>query len=496
MIRYGYKKIFDEFLFVANWIPIIHSNIHTTKASLTVEIPADYPVNISQSEGLEAKSEIIPEGYKRLTWQATDMKAFKEEWKSPPLLEWIPSVEIVPQNFQYGLKGSFESWKDYGQWQYSMNDNLDELTTQEQEIVTRLLDGVVDKKEKMRRLYHHLQDNTRYINVAIDLGGLKPFPAAYVCEKKYGDCKALSNYMKALLKFVGIESYYVKIYAGENPVKIKTDFPSQQFNHVVLCAPIDGDTVWFENTSSYNPFNYLGVFTQNRHALLVDGNNSRLVRTPGLMEADVQEVYTYRLKLDQNGHGTGNWSGRVKGDAFETYLALNRRLNPDEFKRYLEKVIPLKHLQVMNVAVDQKNRDMAELQIDAELNLDEQIRSVGKSLVFNPVSIGFTDLEKPEIRKLPLRIPYPLSQTDSVVYDLNFDVQSFSVQWPDPVFIDNPFGKFEIKWEENQDHQIVMTRHLSIKSGQYSKEEYAGFYDFMKNIASSVKKSIVVFNPK
>ncbi len=72
--------------------------------------------------------------------------------------------------------------------------------------VHELTDHLTDKRQKVFALYDYLQKNTRYISVQLGIGGWQPFPADYVATKRYGDCKALSNFMVALLKEAGIKA--------------------------------------------------------------------------------------------------------------------------------------------------------------------------------------------------------------------------------------------------------------------------------------------------
>mgnify|MGYP001126063175 FL=1 len=97
----------------------------------------------------------------------------------------------------------------------------------------------------------------RYISVQIGIGGWKPISAEEVDENKYGDCKGLTNYTKALLRTVGIESNYCVVSAGSEIKDISEDFPSMQGNHVILNIPQEGKSdLWLECTSQDTPFNF------------------------------------------------------------------------------------------------------------------------------------------------------------------------------------------------------------------------------------------------
>ncbi|MEI9809836.1 MAG: transglutaminase domain-containing protein [Bacteroidota bacterium] len=81
------------------------------------------------------------------------------------------------------------------------------------------------EKESIRRIYRYMQENFRYVSIQLGIGGLKPFSAEFTDKKKYGDCKALSNYMKAALKSVGIPSHVAIINSGFNRNRWMPAFP-------------------------------------------------------------------------------------------------------------------------------------------------------------------------------------------------------------------------------------------------------------------------------
>ncbi len=72
----------------------------------------------------------------------------------------------------------------------------------------------------------------------LGIGGYKPIAAEKVFSVNYGDCKALSNYMKAMLEVAGIKSNLVVI--GNGMPSLNRNFASvNQANHMILCVPLE-----------------------------------------------------------------------------------------------------------------------------------------------------------------------------------------------------------------------------------------------------------------
>ncbi|HRX01051.1 MAG TPA: DUF3857 domain-containing transglutaminase family protein, partial [Cyclobacteriaceae bacterium] len=179
-----------------------------------------------------------------LTWKLGHLPAYKQEPFGPMAHEISPQVLLAPSSFEFeGYYGRMEDWDRFGLWINSLGKNRLNLSAETVAKARELTASASSITEKIDILYKYMQSRTRYVSIQIGIGGYQPFDAATVDRVGYGDCKALSNYMVALLEAVGIPSNYTLIRAGQHAPKMVTDFPSTQFNHAVVMVPIEQDTV-------------------------------------------------------------------------------------------------------------------------------------------------------------------------------------------------------------------------------------------------------------
>ena len=488
-IEYSYTIEEEEFLYVSWWTPVMYTNVPTVKSSLEVNTPVDYTVLIDQSGSVEFKDS-LSEGRKIYKWESTSQEKTRGEIFSPPIEETIPMVSVVPRNFSYGVRGSADSWSSIGSWLNDLNKGTDVLTMSERWIVERMIEGIEGKKEIIKKLYYYLQDHTRYINVAIDVGGLKSYPASYVCENKYGDCKALTTYMKAMLNTAGIPSHYAVIKAGKNKDRVKDNFPSQQFNHVVLAVPLQKDTIWLENTSNSLPFNYVGTFTQDRLALAVDEEMSKLVRTPKLQPEDVLVQRNYEFSIDQKNDWQGVITLDLRGSAFEKYRHLLSTKAESDLEQEVNTDLGIKGFNLRSWNTVNYQRDSSNLKISVVGNLSNPVRKVGDWEVVNPLKISLPDFEKPKDRHLDVRINYPINTSDRIVYNFT-DLADNEVQIPEGILIKSDYGHYKTDFRR-ENNTIVAHEMFMLLDNDIPLEDYSDFYAFLQSILDHKKQTAIL----
>ncbi|MEM6644551.1 MAG: DUF3857 domain-containing protein, partial [Bacteroidota bacterium] len=189
-IRYAYQNEVYNFMYLARWSPPTYESFTPEKSVLEIDLPSNFKIKTSSDPQFQYTEDLDVEDRKVLRWELGKHKISPRENFGPTGSETRTSVLVIPENFHYGIDGNLSTWKSYGDWFLELNKGNTQLTPTEKAKVDKILQEASSERDKVQRLYHYLQDNTTYINVNIDLGGLQSYPASYVCENKYGDCKA------------------------------------------------------------------------------------------------------------------------------------------------------------------------------------------------------------------------------------------------------------------------------------------------------------------
>lgn len=488
-IEYAYTIKEESYLNVAWWTPLLYTGVGTIKGTLQIDLPNNLKLKVKQSESIDhAKT-----NYKDKqiwSWKSSSPRIFQDEINMPPLYQLIPSVQVVLEDFDYGVKGSTDTWASFGNWFEELNTGLEQLTNQEIKTLESVVEGLTETDEIVKALYYYLQDHTVYVNVAIEFGGHKSYPASYVCDNKYGDCKALTTYMKAILNHFGIQSHYVIINAGKNKVFFEEDFPSSQFNHVILAVPQEKDTIWLENTASYLPYNYLGTFTQGRYGLVVNNKMSQLNPTPKL---DSKNVLTERIyKINSIAKDSINLaiSLKLRGELFENFRYYIFNNDKSSQQKMVNRIIGSYDLEDLEWKVKEYHRDSTSLNIEVNGSSEKLIRKIGSMLIIDPLVIQLPNFEEPTKRRHDVVIPYPICKSDLSILDMKH-YASKEINIPQDIEIESPFGSYVVKFVK-EDDQLKVSEFFELNDQIIKKENYGPFFEFIDSIYSYKKQSKLV----
>ena len=478
--------------FAPNWMFLDDYRVGTEKSEFSFTVECGIPFRHKEQNFGPYEIEIT-ETANGIIYKAKNLKALEREPLSPAFRDFAPQVKIALDEFHLeGVDGKATSWEELGKW---MNDELlegrDELDDGTVQYVKNLVKGVSDPLEKTRIIYQYVQENTRYISVQLGIGGWMPISALDVDRVKYGDCKGLTNYTKALLSAVGVESYYTVVHAGGQMKSFDEDFPSMQGNHVFLNVPLEEEEVWLECTSQKTPVNHLGTFTDNRHVLKVTPQGGELVRTKAYSDDDNYQFTQAEFKISEDKSVKGKVKILSKGSQYD-----QKYWRTSDTKSEREKFYKSYWNYVQNLSLDevkyQNDVNNIEFLEEVELSVKNYLTSAGDKLLLAP-NISNRNLGVPDRcrnRKRPLVIKRGYLDEDEFVIHLPEGYTQETLMMP--VKEETKFGSYIVSIEPKEPGVILYKRKLLIKSGEYSKEDYKLYRDFRKKVARYDNTKIVL----
>ncbi len=481
-IEYTIESVKKETMFFSPWYPVYTSLIAVQKSRFVVNVPSSYLLRY-KSFNYSVEPEVKDAGSRKIyTWSLENHEAVQREFAAPSWRRITPVVLFAPSEFVIeDYRGTMKDWKEFGKFQLSLNKGRDQLPDEIKTKVAELTRNTGSTEEKITRLYQFLQNNTRYISIQLGIGGWRPLEASFVAGKLYGDCKALSNYMYALLKEAGIRSHYTLIRAGEGEDDLELDFPSRQFNHAILCVPMEKDTMWLECTSQTVAPGYMGGFTGNRHALLITEEGGVVAATPRYGMNDNTQVRRIKAELSVDAtlqiHANTVYSCLQQDDL----QMLINTLSKDKVKEELHEKLDFATYEVERFAYKENKSRRPSIEEQLDISVSNYATITGKRLFIIPniMTRHGRRLTPSENRKYEVELDTEYRDTDSVeiIIPAGYTAESM----PQDVVLDTRFGRYRssVKIDGNR---ILYQRTMEHFAGRFPAGDYAElvkFYDAM-----------------
>lgn len=469
----------------------IHAKEAVVESNYTVNVPSDITLRYKARHC--AITPVITDAgkYKTYKWTVQNLPAAEEETSTVSERDKYPYVSIVADQFSYyGHPGDISSWKSFGGWMDDLYKGLDELPAERQQFFQQLVSDASTDTEKVRRIYQYLQENFRYVSIQLGIGGLQPFSAEFTDQKKYGDCKALSNFMKAALKAVGIKSYVAIINSDYNEEPVDPDFPANTFNHVILCVPQKSDSIWLECTSATAEFGKLGTFTENRNALLITEKGGVLVPTPKSVSA-TNVFYTHTtVNMEADLTAVANTTLMTKG-AYREQVADLLKQKKDDQKEALVYGLGYKQPDYFELASEKTEPD-PQTELKMELRQLPEFNSGTKYFIKPRIGKMWSNkLPTAENRKQDFYFHFPFQKQDTTVIKLpaGFKIDVL----PSAKELHSAYGAYRSKyWYNDAEHAVYSVTTLVLNNHKIPAADYRAVKVFFDEVLQDDTQRIVI----
>jgi hypothetical protein len=461
-------------------------------ASFTARIPAELGLRFKAKNTMLEPLVTNDDKYKLYSWTVNNLPALQYEEGSVSRESRYPKILISPNKFELdGYEGDMSSWENFGKWYGSLAKDAINLTPERKAFLNAMVKDMPTDKEKIKTIYTYLQNNFRYVSIQLGIGGFKPFTADFVDKKKYGDCKALSNYMQACLGAVGLKSYQALINASYNKAPVDPDFPHNSFNHVIICVPAGKDSVWLECTSTTTDFGVLGNFTENRNALLITEDGGKLVATPKSKASENRFGCTTTVNLKEDGSGTADAALSTTGEYRQDFLHYIFDQKKDEQKKFL--VDDLGFLQPDDFLINGDKMDkLAPIKLQLAIEKIPEF-TAGNKQFLNPriYKIWSYALPKAENRTQDFYFQHPLIKTDTTIYILP---EGFAVETlPKTKELSFEYGTFKSTYSfDAAQKRIITTARLELDEYKIPAAKFLAAKKFFNDVLGEYTEKIVI----
>lgn len=490
-VDFSYQTSNKNTVFIPDFVPFSSVNTSLEEAELI----------INNTSGIDLKTKVYPSPYdytkvfensdiNRKFYSYKNVAAVEDASLLPQVKKILPKVSFSLEKFNLeGKQGSIKDWGDFGSWYYNSILNPVSVSTPAIKAEVAALNLQGSTEDKVKKLYQHMQAKTRYVFVALGIGGWQPMLPDEVQKKGYGDCKGLTNYMKTLLDEAGIPSYYSVINMDNSAISFDESFPKMGGNHVILMVPTEKGNIWLENTSQLTAFNHLSYSTTDRNVLSIRKNGIEIIQTPKYSASQSKENLDLKVVLYEDNSITGEGRFAYTGSQYDYNLGFVN-LTQKERNDALRSQIDVLNFDKFEMTDFKNDKDNAVITYKVGFKANNYSKNAGNSMIFRSVPIYSNTIYKTDEKR---ELPFEVRQSFEDNYSVSFTIPTtYKIdEIPDNISYNSEFGSYQMKIEKIG-NEVKVSRVITVNKGLFPKEKYNEYIKFRKKANNLDNSKILI----
>jgi tetratricopeptide (TPR) repeat protein len=426
------------------------------------------------------------------TWTLKDVEPERPEPGMPPREERAPLVEV----------STFASWESFAHWYWNLIHRQLELSPPISAKVAELTSGKASEAEKIRAIYDFVTGEVRYNAWEFGVHGFKPYNAATIFQRRFGDCKDKATLLCTMLGAAGIRAHPVLIRAEHARGDEDLSMPMvNHFNHCIAYVDPAGGRggLYLDGTAEKNAVDELPAMDRGAKVLVVREEGSGLSQVGWNRPEELEMVEEVQASLAADHSAQLKVRARARGD-FAAHLRSFFEV-PGRRRIELEKIYGARFAGSKvegEEFSDLKDRSKP-VEFQVSVRAPSFVAPSGEGEVvaglddFFETSQGFGRLAGLEARREDLVLGPPRRNELRAVYLLPMGYRVRSL--PAASEVSGRFGKLTVRYQEGTEDgraRVVMTRVIETTAPRVQKADYPEFRELASAVARLRDEKLVI----
>lgn len=491
----SYDKLYSDLRYISA-IPL-SDDFRVARMKVTIRVPDYLGLKLTDLnfEGFDITKTVTydsKEKQKVYEYIAVNIPPMEEVENLPGYSCSFPQILVVPE--YYVTTGTdttniFRSPDDLYKWYVTLVNRKD-ITPELASFTGELVKNAKTDDEKIAMVLQWIGERIRYIAFENGTAAFVPEDAASVFDKRYGDCKGMSNLAATMLRHLGFDARLGWVYSGRTCIP-DTVVTLAESNHMICVVMQNTGPLFLDATLKYGVISEIPENIQGKRCVVENDGEYEILRIPETrplsnltMVNDTVSIEGNRLQL------SGNMS--LMGMQRLTLQYWLDQVESDERENMLKSLISAggKSVKVNSLETSSQDTLSDTFRLRYNFEVPNALVQTGTDIL---LSLDFRNELKSQKIEKQRRVNYELEGRllNEQVVVLKIPGHLKVRKLPDPVEIARPGYVFSGSYEAG-DGVVRYHKRIEITDDIVRPDEFVSWNDFISKINRFYKDMIVL----